>query len=110
MQYIATLALMLVFVSNWSVNAEEISEELVLSIGDRDYGEYLSSECTACHQLSGEENGIPSITNWPLDSFAISLLSYKNGDREHPIMGMIAKRLSKEEIASLAIFFNSLNN
>ena len=29
--------------------------------GDRELGEYLSSECVTCHQLSGQFDGIPSI-------------------------------------------------
>ena len=87
-----------------------LSEEILAIVGDRDYGEYLSSECTTCHQTSGKDDGIPSITNWPVDSFVIAMHSYKSGDRKHPIMEMISKRLSNEEIASLAIFFNSINN
>ncbi len=31
---------------------------------DIEFGEYLSSECTACHLLSGKESNIPSIINW----------------------------------------------
>ena len=87
-----------------------VSAEILSIAGDRDYGEYLSSECTTCHQASGKDEGIPSITNWPVESFIIALHAYKNGHRKHPIMEMISKRLSDEEIASLAIFFNSINN
>ena len=29
--------------------------------GDRALGEYLSSECVTCHQLSGRHQGIPPI-------------------------------------------------
>jgi mono/diheme cytochrome c family protein len=37
--------------------------------GDRALGEYLSSECVTCHQLSGRYQGIPPIVGWPEQSF-----------------------------------------
>ena len=88
----------------------EVSDEILAIIGDIDYGEYLSSECTTCHHAQGLDEGIPSITGWPIESFVWSLHSYKSGARKHPIMEMITQRLSNEEIAALAIFFESINN
>ena len=88
----------------------EVSDEILAIIGDIDYGEYLSSECTTCHHAQGIDEGIPSITGWPIESFVWALHSYKSGARKHPIMEMITQRLSNEEIASLAIFFESINN
>ena len=73
--------------------------------GDPDYGEYLSSECTTCHQASGADKGIPSIVGWPFDDFVIAMHAYKDKARPHPVMQLIASRLSNEEIASLAVFF-----
>ena len=95
------------------VNDEDgfaVSDEILAIVGDIDYGEYLSSECTTCHHAQGLDEGIPSITNWPVESFVWALHSYKNGARKHPIMEMISQRLSNEEIASLAIFYESINN
>ena len=88
----------------------EVSDEILAIVGDIDYGEYLSSECTTCHHSRGLDEGIPSITGWPVESFVWALHSYKSGARNHPIMEMITQRLSNEEIASLAIFFESINN
>ena len=88
----------------------EVSDEILAIVGDIDYGEYLSSECTTCHHAQGIDEGIPSITGWPIESFVWALHSYKSGARKHPIMEMITQRLSNEEIASLAIFFESINN
>ena len=88
----------------------EVSDEILAIVGDIDYGEYLSSECTTCHHSQGLDEGIPSITGWPIESFVWALHSYKSGARKHPIMEMITQRLSNEEIASLAIFFESINN
>lgn len=81
----------------------------VLSLqGDPDYGEYLSSECTTCHQTDGSNEGIPSITNWPTENFVVAMHAYKQQLRPHPVMQMMAGRLSDEEIAALAAYFGGL--
>ncbi|HIP80260.1 MAG TPA: c-type cytochrome [Kiloniellaceae bacterium] len=76
--------------------------------GDPDYGEYLSSECTTCHLVDGSNQGIPSITNWPPENFVVAMHAYKQQLRPHPVMQMMAGRLSDEEIAALAAYFASL--
>ncbi len=76
--------------------------------GDPEYGEYLSSECTTCHQADGSAQGIPSITQWPEDAFVVAMHAYKRKLRPHQVMQMIAGRLNDEEIASLAAYFSSL--
>jgi mono/diheme cytochrome c family protein len=40
--------------------------------GDHALGEYLSSECVTCHQISGKAQGIPPIVGWPAASFVES--------------------------------------
>lgn len=73
--------------------------------GDPEYGAYLAGECTTCHRTDGTDEGIPSITGWPLDDFMIALHAYKRGKRVHPVMQMVAGRLLDEEIAALAAHF-----
>ena len=68
------------------------------------YGEYLSSECSACHAASAE-GGIPVIAGQPAETFVTGILDYRSGQRSHPVMEMIAKRLGDEEIAALAAYF-----
>lgn len=82
-----------------------VDPEILAIVGDPAYGEYLSGECTSCHQESGAANGIPSITNWPEDVFVTAMHAYKEGVREHNVMQMTASRLSNEEIAALAAYF-----
>ena len=74
--------------------------------GDPEYGAYLAGECTTCHRGGGAAEGIPSITGWPHDDFVIALQAYKHGKREHPVMQLVAGRLSDEEIAALAAHFS----
>lgn len=76
--------------------------------GDPEYGEYLASECKTCHQISGANDGIPGISGWPTDDFAVAMHSYKRKLRPHPVMQMMAGRLSDEEIAALAAYFRDL--
>ena len=77
--------------------------------GDPEYGEYLSSECTTCHQTGGGDDGIPSIVLWPEEDFVIAMHAYKNKDRPNPVMQMMAGRLNAEEIAALAAYFATLD-
>lgn len=77
--------------------------------GDPEYGEYLSSECLTCHRQDGGDSGIPSIIAWPEDIFVIAMHAYKDGSRQHPVMNMMAARLSNEEIAALAAYFATLD-
>jgi cytochrome c len=85
-----------------------LSPEILALEGDPAYGEYLSSECTTCHQADGSAQGIPSITRWPEDAFVVAMHAYKRKLRPHPAMQMIAGRLNNEEIAALAAYFATL--
>ena len=76
--------------------------------GDPEYGEYLATECLTCHQSDGSAQGIPSITRWPEEDFVVAMHAYKNKLRPHPVMQMMAGRLSNEEIAALAAYFINL--
>jgi cytochrome c553 len=71
-------------------------------------GQYLSSECVTCHQLSGRFDGIPPIVGWPEEAFMRIMNEYRNKERQNPVMQTIAGRLSPDEIAALAAYFGSL--
>lgn len=86
----------------------EVDPAVLALIGDPDYGEYLSSECTTCHQTDGGDDGIPSIVAWPVEDFVVAMHAYREKVRPHPVMQMMAGRLSNEEIAGLAAYFATL--
>ncbi|MCV6595056.1 MAG: c-type cytochrome [Silicimonas sp.] len=86
----------------------EVDPEILALKGDPEYGEYLSSECTTCHQASGGDDGIPSIVLWPEESFVMAMHAYKDQVRPNQVMQMIAGRLSNDEIAALAAYFADL--
>lgn len=77
--------------------------------GDPEYGEYLSSECVTCHQISGRADGIPSIIGWPKEPFIRALFEYKTNVRSHQVMQNMTVNLGNEEIAALAAYFGSLD-
>ncbi|MBN9672576.1 c-type cytochrome [Roseibium aggregatum] len=77
--------------------------------GDPDYGEYLSSECVTCHQITGRADGIPSIVGWPKEPFIRALFEYKTNVRSHQVMQNMTINLGNEEIAALAAYFGSLD-
>lgn len=86
----------------------DIDPAILAIQGDPEYGEYLASECMTCHQSSGDNDGIPSITGWPTEDFAVAMHAYKKKIRPHPVMQMMAGRLSDDEIAALAAYYKDL--
>ena len=79
-----------------------------LAAGDRALGEYLSSECVTCHQLSGRFQGIPPIVGWPETSFVEIMNEYREKRRSNPVMQTIAGKFSSEDVAALAAYFRSV--
>ncbi|MCI5040221.1 MAG: c-type cytochrome, partial [Donghicola eburneus] len=88
----------------------DLPPEVLAIVGDPAYGEYLSSECSTCHQRNGSDQGIPSVTGWPTEDFVVAMHAYKEKIRPHPVMQMMAGRLSDEEIAALAAYFADLGD
>ena len=87
-----------------------LDPDLLAIPGDPEYGAYLAGECITCHRGDGADEGIPSITRWPHDDFVIALQAYKRGMRVHPVMQLVAGRLSDEEIAALAAHFGGVED
>jgi len=76
--------------------------------GDRALGEYLSSECVTCHQLSGQSQGIPPIVGRPDSHFVEAMNEYRSKRRDNAIMQTIAGKFSDAEIEALAAYFGSM--
>ncbi|MDD9910464.1 MAG: c-type cytochrome [Ahrensia sp.] len=76
--------------------------------GDKEYGEYLSSECVTCHQIGATAGQIPSIAGMDAQGFADIMKAYRGQVLENPAMQTVAKRLTDEDIAALAAYFSSL--
>jgi cytochrome c553 len=85
-----------------------IQIEAGTAAGDRALGEYLSSECVTCHQLSGRYQGIPPIVGWPEASFIEIMNEYREKRRANPVMQTITAKFSSDDIAALAAYFSSV--
>jgi cytochrome c553 len=72
------------------------------------YGKHLSGECSACHRIDGIDNGIPSITGWPVDDFVATVEFYRNGARPNPAMISVAQSLDEDQIKALAAYYGTL--
>jgi len=83
----------------------KLSDEILALQGDLEYGEYLASGCTTCHQADGSDQGLPSIIGWPAPIFVTAMHAYKNKNRENPVMRQQAGALDNDEIAALAAYF-----
>ncbi len=72
------------------------------------YGRHLSGECSACHRIDGIDNGIPSITGWPIDDFVATLNFYREGARPNPAMASVVSSLDDKQMYALAVYYGSL--
>ncbi len=90
------------------MSMSRVPDAVLAMQGDVAYGEYLSSECVGCHQLSGQTGGVPSITGWPTGPFIVAMFDYRAKDRDNVTMQTLAARLSDEEIAALAAYFETV--
>ena len=100
------LSLLLTFLFIW-VSQANATEDLLVG-ADLPYGEYLSSECLACHQPMGTD-GIPAIVGLDALLLAQKLHAYRNKVLENQVMQLVASNLDNEQIASLALYFSKLN-
>ncbi len=74
---------------------------------DLAYGEYLAGECVACHHAKAE-GGIPPINALPQSYFIKALLEYREGERDHEMMRIVARALGDAEMEALAAYFEQL--
>jgi cytochrome c553 len=87
------------------------SSAVLAQSGDKAFGEYLSSECVTCHQISGKAvGGIPPIIGWPTAQFLAVMNAYKRKERDNNVMQTIAGKLKEDELAALAAYFGGLKH
>ena len=77
--------------------------------GDVAYGAYLAGECVTCHQADGSDDGIPALNGLDRAHFITAIFAYKQKVRENTAMQQVAGRLSEDEVAALAAYFEGLD-
>ncbi len=96
---ILILAVQVVF----SVNA--------IAAGSIAEGKEKSQVCVACHGETGVSIAptFPTIAGQYQDYILHSLMAYKSGDRNNPIMSGIVAALSEQDMHDLAAYYSSQN-
>ena len=74
---------------------------------DIELGRYLSSECMTCHGTAKADSTIPNIFGLGQVHFAEVLRAYRAKALPNPVMQTIAGRLNDEDIAALALYFET---
>lgn len=74
---------------------------------DVELGRYLSSECMTCHGTAKADSTIPNIYGLGEAHFVEVIRAYRVKALPNPVMQSIAGRLSDEDIAALAAFFET---
>ena len=103
------MRLFLIFTSFFVWILEANAADDLLAGADEGYGEYLSSECLACHNQEGSK-GIPAIAGLEALILAQKLMAYRSKELENQVMQLVAGNLDDEQIASLALYFSKLGS
>lgn len=74
---------------------------------DAELGRYLSSECMTCHGAAKADSTIPNIFGLSQAHFAEVLKAYRAKSLPNPVMQTIAGRLNDDDIAALALYFET---
>ena len=74
---------------------------------DAELGRYLSSECMTCHGTATKDSTIPNIFGLGQARFAEVLKAYRAKSLPNPVMQTIAGRLNDDDIAALALYFET---
>ncbi len=66
--------------------------------------------CQICHGLDGQSTlpDAPHLSGQPEQYLVIQLEAYRSGQRQHPQMTIIARMLSDEDIANVALWYSSI--
>lgn len=72
-------------------------------------GKIKAAQCAMCHGLDGKGGGPnPPVVALDTARFSAALNDYRSGKRKHPMMEMMAKKLSAQDIADLSAHYASL--
>jgi len=74
---------------------------------DAELGRYLSAECMTCHGTATADTTIPNIFGLSRAHFAEVLRAYRAKALPNPVMQTVAGRLNDDDIAALALYFET---
>jgi len=95
----------------WMAFAALAAFSAAAAAADREAGHAKAKQvCAACHSERGDkplQPGYPILAGQYRDYLRKALLDYQSGARKNPIMGAMAKPLSREDIENVAEWFSS---
>ncbi|WP_372368995.1 c-type cytochrome [Candidatus Uabimicrobium sp. HlEnr_7] len=89
------------------LDTQEKQQVKVMSIWNE--GRVRSSACNACHGREGESSNKlwPNLRNQHQNYLSKAMRDFKNGDRTHPLMTPIAKKLQDDDILYLSFYYSA---
>ena len=96
-------------IASLTLAAPSIQAESLVD-GSIEAGKARALTCTACHGAEGNSSNPmwPNIAGQNAPYVLAQLQAFKNGDRQDPLMSSQAMMLSDEDMANLAVYFESL--
>ena len=93
----------------WMLGATQVQAESLVD-GDAAVGKSKALTCSACHGTEGNSaNPLwPNIAGQHAKYAETQLMAFKSGKRVNPLMSSQAMLLTDEDMASLAVYFESL--
>jgi cytochrome c553 len=81
-----------------------------VAAGDPVAGRKAAAKCQACHGVDGQAKNpeAPHISGQVERYIIKALKRYQSGERQDPMMSMIVKSLSEDDIANLAAYYASI--
>ncbi len=78
------------------------------AVGDRNAGRQLAGQCRTCHGLDGYAQIpiAPHIGGEPGSYIRAQLAAFRDGNREHEMMSIVARSLTDQQIADLAAWYS----
>jgi cytochrome c553 len=77
---------------------------------DAKVGRQKAQACSVCHGTNGisTQPDAPNLAGQPSYYLVAQLKAYRNGERRHEVMSMMAKSIVEEDIAHVAAWFSSI--
>ena len=82
----------------------------VVDAADAAAGKVKAQMCVVCHGQIGISTApdAPNLAGQPEIYLSNQLRAYRSGERRHEVMNVVAKPLTDDEIANLAVWFSSI--
>lgn len=81
--------------------------------GNEQAAKLVNSACTGCHSIPGYQASFPKVFRVPMIAgqsakyIESALQAYKKGERNHPSMTAIARGLTDQQMADLAVYYSA---